>query len=389
MAQYNQGQYIRRDYHVNTGGYPNTGYYNNSQPQQNSIMIERHYIPIDLYREMYELPPQRTTHSVPPPGYPTVNRHNIWDTSYLFDLYSPFYDLGNLNTGGNTGNATNTSNTGNTTNASNSPNSNNTNTSSNSNNTNTSSNSTSNTGNIGNTNSTNSTTNTSSTPRATFIPTSSTNSSVNINNRNTTTTRNTNSYNDLLTNIFNRYIERTIGTNVTNNGNTSTSNNQSGNMTAQNGTTGNGTTGNTTPRPRGYVELQMFDNLSDTPTVISSNISNGTQGTQLMTSIINAFTTLNNRRNGGEGDNETQQGLTSQEIFDNTTLHIFNDDLSDEIDETEDPKCSICQEEFNDGQRLRRIEECEHYFHKSCIDTWFTTHNNCPMCRTSVVADLD
>ena len=367
MAYYNQasqypgqGQYIRRDYHVNTGGY-----HNHSHPQQNSIMIERHYIPIDLYREMYGLPPQRTTtHSVPPPGYPTVNRHNIWDTNYLFDLYSPFYDLGNLNTGVTTANT----------------------------NANTSANTSANTANTGDntanaTNATNATnsTNTSNTPRATFIPTSSTNTSSNSNNRNTTNTGSPNSYNDLLTNIFNRYIERTMATNVTNNVNTSPSNNASGNATAGNATTA----GTTTQRPRGYVELQMFDNLSDTPTVISSNISNGAQGTQLMTSIINAFTTLNNRRNGDNGDNENQHGLTAQEIFDNTTLHIFNDELSDEIDEDEDPKCSICQEEFSDGQRLRRIEECEHYFHKSCIDTWFTTHDTCPMCRASVVVDLD
>lgn len=387
MSQYNQstqshmngnsGQYIRRDYHFNTN-YPNTSYHNNSQSQQNSIMIERHYIPIDLYREMYGLPPQRTSYNVPPPVYPTVNRHNTWDALYSFDLYSPFYNLNNLNTD-NTSNNVNSQNN---------------------NNTGYSSSSINNNSNTTNTTNVSRTTNTSNTPRATFIPTSSTNTSnngntnnsvnsnasasVNRNNTTTTTTGSANSYNALLSNIFNRYIERTMATNVSSN---ATSNNQTNNTSVP-GAQENTTSGNDIPRPRGYVELQMFDNLSDTPIVISSNLSNASQGTQVITSILNALTTLNNSRNGGE-DNENQHGLTAQEIFDNTTLHIFNDDLSDEIDETEDPKCSICQAEFNDGQRLRRIEECEHYFHKRCIDTWFTTHHSCPMCRTNVVVALN
>lgn len=42
--------------------------------------------------------------------------------------------------------------------------------------------------------------------------------------------------------------------------------------------------------------------------------------------------------------------------------------------------CSICLDSFSFGQH-HRILECRHSFHKKCIDKWFKTGNNCPICR--------
>ena len=47
--------------------------------------------------------------------------------------------------------------------------------------------------------------------------------------------------------------------------------------------------------------------------------------------------------------------------------------------------CSICQENYILNDETREIDNCEHAFHRNCIDEWFRTHNNCPVCRGSVI----
>ncbi|KAK9054877.1 hypothetical protein SSX86_025956 [Deinandra increscens subsp. villosa] len=57
-------------------------------------------------------------------------------------------------------------------------------------------------------------------------------------------------------------------------------------------------------------------------------------------------------------------------------------------------ECSICLEDFVDGQNVRVLPHCGHEFHVRCVDKWFESHSSCPNCRnclleqpaTSVVA---
>nr|GEZ78158.1 hypothetical protein [Tanacetum cinerariifolium] len=46
--------------------------------------------------------------------------------------------------------------------------------------------------------------------------------------------------------------------------------------------------------------------------------------------------------------------------------------------------CSVCLGEFRENESLRLLPKCCHAFHVSCIDTWFKTHSNCPLCRANV-----
>jgi len=49
--------------------------------------------------------------------------------------------------------------------------------------------------------------------------------------------------------------------------------------------------------------------------------------------------------------------------------------------------CSICIEDFAQGERLR-VLPCGHSFHTECIMPWLTTRNaNCPMCKESFEND--
>lgn len=46
--------------------------------------------------------------------------------------------------------------------------------------------------------------------------------------------------------------------------------------------------------------------------------------------------------------------------------------------------CAICTEDFGQGDSLRRLNHCNHHFHRNCIDTWFIISPRCPICRHDV-----
>lgn len=46
--------------------------------------------------------------------------------------------------------------------------------------------------------------------------------------------------------------------------------------------------------------------------------------------------------------------------------------------------CSVCLSEFQDDESLRLLPNCSHAFHVMCIDTWFKSHSNCPLCRANI-----
>lgn len=48
-------------------------------------------------------------------------------------------------------------------------------------------------------------------------------------------------------------------------------------------------------------------------------------------------------------------------------------------------ECAICLGEFEEGEWLKHLPNCAHVFHVSCIDSWFQSHSNCPLCRSQVV----
>ncbi|XP_061373227.1 RING-H2 finger protein ATL16-like [Gastrolobium bilobum] len=50
--------------------------------------------------------------------------------------------------------------------------------------------------------------------------------------------------------------------------------------------------------------------------------------------------------------------------------------------------CAICLGEFEEGVWIKHLPNCTHGFHVSCIDTWFQSHSNCPICRSHVYLDL-
>lgn len=71
--------------------------------------------------------------------------------------------------------------------------------------------------------------------------------------------------------------------------------------------------------------------------------------------------------------------LSISDIMDGTTLSVIEED-----DSGNEENCAICKNSFVKNNIIRKINNCSHKFHCECIDKWFTTHNNCPICRATL-----
>ncbi|WKA09633.1 hypothetical protein VitviT2T_027258 [Vitis vinifera] len=54
----------------------------------------------------------------------------------------------------------------------------------------------------------------------------------------------------------------------------------------------------------------------------------------------------------------------------------------------EGTECSVCLSEFQEDETLRLLPKCNHAFHIPCIDTWLSSHTNCPLCRARIISDI-
>ena len=43
--------------------------------------------------------------------------------------------------------------------------------------------------------------------------------------------------------------------------------------------------------------------------------------------------------------------------------------------------CAVCLAELADGEAVRVLPECMHYFHAECVGEWLRAHDTCPLCR--------
>jgi len=67
-----------------------------------------------------------------------------------------------------------------------------------------------------------------------------------------------------------------------------------------------------------------------------------------------------------------------------TTINIEPKKYCDIVNNLDSQKeCPICLEEFKPDDEVYKLE-CNHNYHKSCLDTWFVRQNSCPMCKKNI-----
>lgn len=60
---------------------------------------------------------------------------------------------------------------------------------------------------------------------------------------------------------------------------------------------------------------------------------------------------------------------------------VIHDGSKDETQGTEEePHCSICLSEYEEGEQLVCLP-CKHVYHEDCISSWCTNHIRCPLCN--------
>jgi len=79
--------------------------------------------------------------------------------------------------------------------------------------------------------------------------------------------------------------------------------------------------------------------------------------------------------------------------FSNTELIQENNDFIEVSDESElgEPSqgtCAVCLEDMKIGEWYKRLPQCEHCFHATCINQWLATRATCPVCRGEIFIDV-
>jgi len=77
--------------------------------------------------------------------------------------------------------------------------------------------------------------------------------------------------------------------------------------------------------------------------------------------------------------NNSLGGLTPDQI--NALPEARGGDIG--LDETSE--CSICLNELGQDDTVRRLSNCSHCFHRSCIDLWLLRRADCPLCKQNVL----
>mmetsp|Transcript_9196 Transcript_9196/g.6549 ORF Transcript_9196/g.6549 Transcript_9196/m.6549 type:complete len:209 (-) Transcript_9196:70-696(-) len=90
--------------------------------------------------------------------------------------------------------------------------------------------------------------------------------------------------------------------------------------------------------------------------------------------------------NNRDNDNENE---LNQSLLDDEEAPLRHTELKDietiKADESMTGEtCSICFDNFKPKQKLRKMPECSHLFHRECIDHWLKTRPTCPNCNRNV-----
>uniref|UniRef100_A0A803M6J6 RING-type E3 ubiquitin transferase n=2 Tax=Chenopodium quinoa TaxID=63459 RepID=A0A803M6J6_CHEQI len=80
---------------------------------------------------------------------------------------------------------------------------------------------------------------------------------------------------------------------------------------------------------------------------------------------------------------------TAKSGLDPTAISLLPSTLFKQMEnDDEHIECSVCLSILEEDQQVRRLPNCNHVFHTSCIDQWLSGQATCPICRSEVSPQL-
>tara|TARA_Y100000996_G_scaffold365808_1_gene310739 strand:- start:3398 stop:4150 length:753 start_codon:yes stop_codon:yes gene_type:complete len=138
---------------------------------------------------------------------------------------------------------------------------------------------------------------------------------------------------------------------------------------------------NQNPEPENNQNNENNENTGNTNTNLNDSSGNTNNSLNDLTSLVQqAFHHLPVEQfhiQITDRNTETSQETPVSRLFSGSSLMLVpTEDVG-----SEERRCAICQNVYNESDIVRRLNSCEHFFHAACVEEWFSNHNNCPICR--------
>ena len=119
--------------------------------------------------------------------------------------------------------------------------------------------------------------------------------------------------------------------------------------------------------------IQITNNLNDSSGTNTNNLQEAVG--ELIQNILN-IPSASLQVEVLDGNNNNLQ-TSVHSLHNGSTLSI----IDEQHVQDENNSCAICHSQFQNSDIIRTINSCSHFFHANCIEQWFQSHNNCPVCR--------
>ena len=119
--------------------------------------------------------------------------------------------------------------------------------------------------------------------------------------------------------------------------------------------------------------IQITNNLNDSSGTTTNNLQEAVG--ELIQNILN-IPSASLQVEVLDGNNNNLQ-TSVHSLHNGSTLSI----IDEQHVQDENNSCAICHSQFQNSDIIRTINSCSHFFHANCIEQWFQSHNNCPVCR--------
>ena len=132
------------------------------------------------------------------------------------------------------------------------------------------------------------------------------------------------------------------------------------------------------------TKIEVFKENEHSESTQNQNNSNiDTESTQNQNNSNEDSESTQNQNNSNI-DTESTQNQNNSNIDTESTQNQNQSNESNHNIQNLDNRCVICMENIQEGDIIRKLNKCNHFFHISCIDKWFESKITCPTCRQDI-----